>query len=179
MNAHQNSQSALVGDWSWFNQLIVKKWKNRILFGMSKQFNELSNFILNEMQLLLATVLFLALLKPQLGFAETDKQFICRTEKETTQVIPHLFPPQQFNNGSSEFYYEDTKQFTLTLKEDFSIATIKFLNLYNDVIEHNYFCKLSICDPKLRCEMIPFDDIYHLIFGNPKNEDIKFRKTLL
>jgi len=51
MNPHQNSQSALVDDWSRVNQLIVKKSKNSILFVMSKQFDELSNFILNEMRM--------------------------------------------------------------------------------------------------------------------------------
>ena len=104
-----------------------------------------------------------------------EQEYLCDTVKETNQVIPHLFEPQEVLNGNTEFSYQDTGQFLAVFDEDGASLKIRFMNSHNQPIEHNYSCEQFGNRLNMnRCSMSPLDTEYVISFGSLFAEKIKF-----
>ena len=104
-----------------------------------------------------------------------EHEYLCETVKETKQVIPHLFEPQEVLNGNTEFSYQDTGQFVAAFDEVGASLKIQFMNSQNQPIEHNYSCEQFGSGLNMnRCSMSPLDTEYVISFGSLFADKIKF-----
>lgn len=125
------------------------------------------------MKYLIAVIGLLFVLKPEVGFAEGDRSFICQSVKRTTQIIPHLFPPEKVVGGTTEFSYRDPKSFNVKFSEDLTKATIQYLS-QNNLVHHDYPCALDGTLKHLDCRNTIFEWISQISFSHPKNDKIRF-----
>jgi hypothetical protein len=126
--------------------------------------------------ILLTGLMFFGSAGEQITSAEAEEfNLICRTVKNTSQVVPHLFERQIFQNGSSEFYYGDTRQFNASFLNDSQDLRIKYINSDNQLVRHIYSCQRVGASLKYtRCKMSPLDIEYVITFGSLFSDEIKF-----
>ena len=107
-----------------------------------------------------------------------EQEYLCDTVKETNQVIPHLFEPQEVLNGNTEFSYQDTGQFVAVFDEAGASLKIRFMNSHNQPIEHNYSCEQFGNRLNMnRCSMSPLDTEYVISFGSLFAEKLSSYRT--
>ena len=136
-----------------------------------KKQKKLKQILLRIILILTVTVISMPI------FAEEylDIQLFCKEAKSTTQVIPHLFEPSKYENGTSQFFYEIevNRQFSAKFSDQQRHLKIEFMNQFNQLIEHNFSCN-QISNMKKRCSVTVLDMEWIIMYGSLLKKQVTF-----